>query len=32
MKDTTDVPGAGSFVVINDPAGAMLGLWQAKTA
>jgi len=32
MKDTTDVSGAGSFVIINDPAGAMLGLWQEKRA
>jgi len=32
MKDTTEVPGMGSFVIISDPAGAMLGLWQTKTA
>jgi predicted enzyme related to lactoylglutathione lyase len=32
MKDITEVPGAGSFVIITDPTGAMLGLWQQKTA
>jgi hypothetical protein len=32
MKDSVDVPGAGSFSVISDPTGAMLGLWQAKRA
>ena len=30
LKDVTDVMGAGSFTVINDPSGAMLGLWQPK--
>jgi uncharacterized protein len=30
MKDTTEVPGAGSFSIITDPTGAMLGLWEAK--
>ena len=30
MKDVTEVPGMGSFTIITDPAGAMLGLWQAK--
>jgi predicted enzyme related to lactoylglutathione lyase len=30
MKDTTEVPGAGTFVLITDPAGAMLGLWEVK--
>jgi predicted enzyme related to lactoylglutathione lyase len=30
MKDITEVPGAGSFVIITDPTGAMLGLWQQK--
>ena len=28
MKDTTVVPGAGSFTIITDPAGGMLGLWE----
>jgi predicted enzyme related to lactoylglutathione lyase len=32
MKDVTEVPGAGSFVIITDPTGAMLGLWQQKKA
>lgn len=32
FKDVTDVPGAGSFSVISDPVGAMLGLWQEKTS
>jgi uncharacterized protein len=32
MKDITEVPGAGSFVIITDPTGAMLGLWQQKKA
>jgi predicted enzyme related to lactoylglutathione lyase len=30
MKDVTEVMGAGSFSIIVDPAGAMLGLWQPK--
>jgi uncharacterized protein len=30
MKDITEVPDAGSFVIITDPTGAMLGLWQQK--
>ncbi len=32
MKDITEVPGAGSFVIITDPTGGMLGLWQQKQA
>jgi len=32
MKDITEVPGAGAFVIISDPTGAMLGLWQQKKA
>ena len=28
MKDVTEVPGAGTFSIITDPTGAMLGLWQ----
>jgi predicted enzyme related to lactoylglutathione lyase len=30
MKDVTEVPNAGSFSVITDPTGAVLGLWQEK--
>jgi uncharacterized protein len=30
MKDETEVPGMGSFSIIKDPTGAMLGLWQTK--
>ena len=30
MKDKTDVMGMGSFGIITDPTGAMLGLWEAK--
>jgi uncharacterized protein len=30
MKDVTEVPGRGSFTIITDPAGAMLGLWQSE--
>jgi hypothetical protein len=26
-----EIKGAGSFSIISDPTGAMLGLWQAKT-
>jgi uncharacterized protein len=32
MKDITEVPGAGAFVIITDPTGGMLGLWQQKKA
>jgi uncharacterized protein len=32
MKDVTEVPNMGSFVIITDPAGGMLGLWQMKSA
>ena len=28
MKARTDEPGMGSFAIIKDPAGAMLGLWE----
>jgi hypothetical protein len=27
VKDVTEIPGYGSFSVIADPTGAMLGLW-----
>jgi predicted enzyme related to lactoylglutathione lyase len=30
MKDVTEVKGMGSFTIITDPTGAMLGLWEAK--
>ena len=30
MRDVTEVPNAGSFSIITDPTGAMLGLWQPK--
>jgi uncharacterized protein len=29
-KDVTEVKGAGSFSIIADPTGAMLGLWEPK--
>jgi uncharacterized protein len=32
MKDVTEVPNAGTLVIIADPTGAMLGLWQNKTS
>jgi uncharacterized protein len=28
LRDVTEVPDGGSFVIIADPTGAMLGLWQ----
>jgi uncharacterized protein len=31
MKDVTEVPDAGSFVIVADPTGAMIGLWQNKS-
>ena len=30
MKDQVVVEGRGSFSIITDPTGAMLGLWQPK--
>ncbi len=30
MKDVTEVPGMGWFSIIQDPTGAILGLWQTK--
>jgi len=30
MKEVTEVMGAGTFSIITDPTGAMLGLWQPK--
>ena len=29
-REVTEVPNAGSFSIITDPTGAMLGLWQPK--
>ena len=28
FREATEVPNAGSFAIIVDPTGAMLGLWQ----
>jgi predicted enzyme related to lactoylglutathione lyase len=28
VKDRTEVPGAGWFTLVTDPAGNMLGLWE----
>ena len=28
LKDVSEVPGMGSFSIITDPTGAVLGLWQ----
>jgi predicted enzyme related to lactoylglutathione lyase len=30
LREVTEVPNAGSFSIIVDPTGAMLGLWQPK--
>ena len=30
IKDQVEVKGAGSFSIITDPTGAMLGLWEPK--
>ena len=30
MKNVTEVPGMGWLSIIEDPTGALLGLWQAK--
>lgn len=30
IKDATEVMGAGSFSIIMDPTGALLGLWEPK--
>lgn len=29
IKDVTEIPGYGSFSVIQDPTGAVLGLWTS---
>jgi uncharacterized protein len=30
MKEATEVEGMGTFTIVTDPAGAMLGLWETK--
>jgi predicted enzyme related to lactoylglutathione lyase len=30
IRDVGEVPNAGSFSIIQDPTGAVLGLWQEK--
>ena len=30
LKDTTEVAGAGSFTIVTDTTGAILGLWECK--
>jgi predicted enzyme related to lactoylglutathione lyase len=30
MKDITEVPGMGWFSFVQDPTGAILGLWKSK--
>ena len=30
-KEVTEIPGYGWFIVILDPSGAALALWQMKT-
>jgi hypothetical protein len=32
IRDVTEVPGAGWLSIIQDPTGAVLGLWKSKTA
>jgi uncharacterized protein len=32
FKDVTEIPNSGWFSVIQDPTGAVLGLWKAKSA
>jgi uncharacterized protein len=32
IRDSLPVPGHGIFSIITDPTGAMIALWQAKTA
>ena len=31
MKDVTEVPGMGWFSFIQDPTGAIIGLWKSKS-
>jgi predicted enzyme related to lactoylglutathione lyase len=30
IRDVAEIPNAGSFSIIQDPTGAVLGLWQSK--
>jgi predicted enzyme related to lactoylglutathione lyase len=30
MKEKTEVGGHGSFTIVSDPAGGMIGLWETK--
>jgi len=30
IRDVSEVPNAGTFSIIQDPTGAVLGLWQEK--
>lgn len=30
MKEVTEIPNGGHFSIIEDPTGAVLGLWQPK--
>jgi predicted enzyme related to lactoylglutathione lyase len=30
VKEETEVPGMGSFTIVTDPTGALLGLWETK--
>jgi uncharacterized protein len=32
VKDVSEVPGMGSFSIITNPTGAMLGFWESKKA
>ncbi|MBV8117812.1 MAG: VOC family protein [Candidatus Eremiobacteraeota bacterium] len=31
LRDVTEVPNMGSFSVVEDPAGAVFALWEAKS-
>jgi predicted enzyme related to lactoylglutathione lyase len=30
IRDVDNIPNAGAFSIIQDPTGAVLGLWQEK--
>ena len=30
LKDVSEVPNMGSFSIVQDPTGGVIGLWQAK--
>ena len=32
IRDVTEIPNAGSFSIIRDPTGAVLGIWQEKVS